>query len=175
MLIVGVPGQVEPREVPEAAHVDRVPVQIITASTLATVEYPTPVVNVKLNPPPPPPPPRAQPVSSVSGKLTGSVLAEAGKYVGVPYVWGGSSPSGFDCSGFVQYVYAKVGVNLPRTTGQMRDRMRVTSNPQPGDVVWSPGHVGLYVSPGVMIDAPTRGGSVQVRKMWQKNPVYLTP
>ncbi|HQV84181.1 MAG TPA: C40 family peptidase, partial [Ornithinibacter sp.] len=77
--------------------------------------------------------------------------------LGIPYVYGGSTPSGFDCSGFTQYVFRKAGISIPRTaSAQQRAATRV-SNPEPGDLVFfgSPAwHVGIYTGNGMMIDSP---------------------
>ncbi|WP_051298345.1 C40 family peptidase [Arthrobacter castelli] len=90
------------------------------------------------------------------------IAATAKSYTGVPYVWGGESLSGWDCSGFVQYVYAQHGIDLPRVY-QWHDMNR-TSNPQPGDVVVQNGgsHVGIYLGGGKMISAlnPSQGTMV---------------
>jgi hypothetical protein len=102
-------------------------------------------------------------------------VSEAERFLGVPYVWGGATPTGFDCSGLVQYVYGSVGVHLPRTTyTQVKVGSPVASltQAQPGDLVFfagsdgtptSPGHVGIYVGDGKMIDAPYTGTVVQVQ------------
>ncbi|WP_370894557.1 C40 family peptidase [Janibacter sp. GXQ6167] len=97
------------------------------------------------------------------------VVAIAKQYIGVPYVYGGSSPSGFDCSGFTSYVFAKVGKSLPRTAAAQQSAARPVSNPQPGDLVFfgAPAyHVGIYVGNGQMIDAPRTGMSVTVRPLF---------
>lgn len=99
-----------------------------------------------------------------------AVVDSARKYLGTPYVWGGTSPSGFDCSGFVQYVLAENGKSVPRTSqeqfagGQAVDK----SNLQAGDLVfynWSGGteatHVGIYEGNGKMIHAPHSGDVVK--------------
>ena len=71
-----------------------------------------------------------------SGTASGqSVVADASKYLGVPYVWGGTSPSGFDCSGLVQYVYGQEGVSLPRTE-------RAAGDGRPGRALAGPGAAG---------------------------------
>lgn len=97
------------------------------------------------------------------------VLDTAAKYLGVPYLWGGTTPSGFDCSGFVQYVYNQCGYSITRTTYTQWDNDGTfvsRSNLQPGDLVYfgsdnSPSHVGLYVGNGTMIHAPSTGKNIQ--------------
>jgi len=112
-----------------------------------------------------------------------AVVSEAEKFLGVPYVWGGDTPSGFDCSGLVQYVYARVGVHLPRTTyTQVKVGAPVASltQAQPGDLVFfagsdgtptAPGHVGIYLGNGKMIDSPYTGTVVQVQTVTSAGPV----
>ena len=89
--------------------------------------------------------------------------------LGIPYVYGGSTPSGFDCSGFTQYVFRKAGISIPRTaSAQQRAATRV-SNPKPGDLVFfgSPAwHVGIYTGNGMMIDSPKPGKSTSERSVF---------
>ncbi len=100
-----------------------------------------------------------------SSAYTG-VVAIAMQYLGVPYVWGGSSPSGFDCSGFVAYVYAQVGVSLPHYTGaQWNAGVPVSQGDlEPGDLVFFDGlgHVGIYIGGGEFIHAPHTGDVVKI-------------
>ena len=90
----------------------------------------------------------------------------AEQYLGVPYVWGGESPSGFDCSGLVQYVYGKLGVHLPRTSYAQYNAGRHVgrSDLRPGDLVFfdALGHVGIYIGGGRFIHAPHTGTRVQI-------------
>lgn len=106
--------------------------------------------------------------SNVAQSASGVVNIARG-LLGIPYVYGGSSPSGFDCSGFTQYVFGKAGISIPRTaSAQQRAATRV-SNPKPGDLVFfgSPAwHVGIYTGNGKMIDSPRRGKSTSERPMF---------
>jgi len=90
----------------------------------------------------------------------------AARYLGVPYVWGGASPAGFDCSGLVTYVYAQLGVSLPHYTVSQWDATLPisTSDVQPGDLVFFDGlgHVGIYIGGGQFIHAPHPGTVVQI-------------
>ncbi|HVS84997.1 MAG TPA: NlpC/P60 family protein [Gaiellaceae bacterium] len=97
------------------------------------------------------------------------VVAIAMRYLGVPYKWGGSTPAGFDCSGFVMYVYAQVGVSLPHYTGAQWQLGVPVSRDQlePGDLVFFDGigHVGLYIGNGLFIHAPQTGDVVKVSSL----------
>ena len=91
------------------------------------------------------------------------------QYLGVPYVWGGSSTKGFDCSGFVMYVYGKLGVSLPHSSRMMYGYGTPVSRSQlqPGDLVFffSPiHHVGIYIGGGQMVNAT--GNKVQISSIW---------
>jgi cell wall-associated NlpC family hydrolase len=100
---------------------------------------------------------------------------EAERFLGVPYVWGGSSPAGLDRSGLVWLVYSQVGVDLPRTAAaQFAATQRISADQaQPGDLVffantYMPGisHVGLYLGNGQQINAPTEGQVVSVQPVF---------
>ncbi|WP_269045522.1 C40 family peptidase [Paenarthrobacter sp. Z7-10] len=97
-----------------------------------------------------PAPAAPAPISS-SGHAGVAAAAYAG--IGHPYVWGGTSPAGWDCSGFVQWAYAQAGISIPRTN--QWSVMVQTGNPQPGDLVVQNGgvHVGIYVGNGMVISA----------------------
>lgn len=88
----------------------------------------------------------------------------AKKYLGTPYVWGGSTPNGFDCSGFTQYVYRESGKKIPRTSGEQAKVGMEISRDQlsEGDLVCFPGHVGIYLGDGKFIHAPRRGSFVKI-------------
>lgn len=116
-------------------------------------------------------------INSLGGATTSTptgsqVITEAKKYLGVPYVWGGESRSGMDCSGLTQTVFEKFGIDLPRTSSQQaRAGVAVNglSNAKPGDLLFfhSPvSHVGIYVGDGKMINAPHRGAEVRIEKVW---------
>ena len=88
------------------------------------------------------------------------------QFLGVPYVWGGASPSGFDCSGLVVYAFAAAGRSgLPHFTGSLMNMGTRVSQDQlaPGDLVFAhPGHVGIYIGGGQMVHAPHTGDVVRV-------------
>ena len=104
-----------------------------------------------------------------------AIVQEAKKYIGTPYVWGGTSPKGFDCSGFVQYVYGQMGINLPRVSYQQANAGRRIGLDalKPGDLVaWDNSsrnngadHIAIYIGNGRIIEAPRRGLSVRIRKL----------
>ncbi|NYE08365.1 cell wall-associated NlpC family hydrolase [Bacillus niacini] len=111
--------------------------------------------------------PTAVAANVASSATANAVIANAKQYLGVPYVWGGSTPSGFDCSGFVSYVYRSVGISLPRTSSaQQNVGTRVSLNQlQPGDLVFKgmPAyHVGIYIGGGQYIHAPQTGDVVKI-------------
>ena len=116
-----------------------------------------------------PAPAKSEPAPAATSSANSDVISIAKQYIGVPYVYGGSTPSGFDCSGFTQYVFAKAGKSLPRVTTAQQAAATPVSNPQPGDLVFfgSPSwHVGIYVGDGMMIDAPRTGKSISIRPLF---------
>lgn len=109
------------------------------------------------------------------------VVSDAEQFLGVPYKWGGASPTtGFDCSGFVQYVYGQLGISLPRTSEEQATvgtPVASLADAQPGDLVFyepgpdGPGHVGIYIGNGEMIDAPHTGASVEIDPVGQPSEI----
>ena len=107
---------------------------------------------------------------TVSGSATGSqILAKATEYLGTPYVYGGASPSGFDCSGFVYYVYGTFGISVGRTPAEQYNAGMVVdkANLQPGDIVLFAGtgsssisHTGIYAGNGQFIHSPNSRSTV---------------
>ncbi len=101
-------------------------------------------------------------------------MSVAERYLGVPYVWGGANPSsGFDCSGFVKYVYAQLGIQLPHyAASQYATTTHIDpSQLEAGDLVFfephadGPGHVGIYVGNGLFIEAPRTGDVVKLTQL----------
>ncbi len=99
----------------------------------------------------------------------GGVVGIAMGYLGVPYVWGGASPAGFDCSGLVVYVFAKIGVSLPHSTYSLWNVGSPVSRDQlqPGDLVFFSGlgHMGIYIGGGQFIHAPHTGDVVKISSL----------
>jgi len=125
-------------------------------------------------------------ISTVSSSSRGSgssanyssdaLVQYALSFRGVPYKWGGTSPSGFDCSGFVQYVYAHFGIRLSRTTyTQVNEGTAVSkSDLRPGDLVFfgtkgSPHHVGIYIGDNSYVHAPQTGDVVKISPLTRKD------
>jgi len=83
------------------------------------------------------------------------------------YVYGGADPSGFDCSGFTQYVFARAGVSLPRVVSSQRAVARPVTTPRVGDLVfWGNRHVAIYAGNGYIYDSGRAGLPVQKRRMF---------
>ncbi len=109
------------------------------------------------------------------GKGMAEVVKAAHAGIGVPYVWGGNTTSGWDCSGFVKWAYAKAGVNIARGTAAIRASGQFvrTTNPQPGDLVFQNGggHVGIYLGEGKMIGAQNPSVDTILHNV-SRNPLY---
>lgn len=116
----------------------------------------------------------AVPASSAVPQGVGSdAVAIGSNYLGTPYAWGGGAPGGFDCSGFVSYVYAQMGISLPHQSGDILNSGTVisASEARPGDILWWPGHVGIYAGDGQVLHS-TPGPGVSITNIWG-SPTYL--
>ncbi|BDZ49322.1 hypothetical protein GCM10025867_15630 [Frondihabitans sucicola] len=106
-----------------------------------------------------------------------SVYQTALKYVGTPYVFGGATPSGFDCSGFVMYVYAQYGISLAHSVPAQSAAGTTISqaDAEPGDIVVlnNGSHDGFYAGNGMILDAPKPGGAVSVRPLWTSDVHFV--
>jgi cell wall-associated NlpC family hydrolase len=117
-----------------------------------------------------------------------TAVAYAVAQLGKPYLWGGTGPAGYDCSGLIMMAYQAAGISLPRTTfQQVYAGMPVHSDGQleRGDLLFiagsdgtatSPGHVGLYIGSGLVIQAPQTGQNVKITPFtgsWQRNTVAI--
>jgi len=124
--------------------------------------------------------PKYAPSRGATTVSNNAIIAYASNFLGTPYLWGGTSPStGFDCSGFTQYVYAHFGVSVGRTTfDQINDGVQVSrENLQAGDLVFfgtfaDPHHMGIYVGNNTYIHAPRTGDVIKVSSMTRSD--YVT-
>ncbi|HEX3236802.1 MAG TPA: NlpC/P60 family protein [Gaiellaceae bacterium] len=112
------------------------------------------------------PPPVSVPTGG-TGAGHSAAASIALHYLGIPYVYGGASPSGFDCSGLVMYVYAQLGISLPHYTVAQWNATQPISSPAPGDLVFfnGLGHVGIYIGGGRFVSAPHTGSVVRIDSM----------
>lgn len=122
----------------------------------------------------------ASAATGTSGGVTGAdVVADAKKYLGVPYVFGGTSASGLDCSGLVQRVFKDLGIDVPRlVSGQGKVGTEVPSlaQAQPGDIIVCNGgeHIVIYAGDGKVIHAPSEGRNVSLVDNWLTDADIVT-
>lgn len=137
----------------------------------------TPTTPAPTTPSVPSTPASTTPAPTTSGSGTPStttgtaaqVIALAKSFTGTPYLWGGSTAAGFDCSGLTSYVFKQFGYYMPRTAAQQQAYFQPVSNPQPGDLLFygAPAyHVSIYLGDGMMIDSPHPGSTVGARKIY---------
>lgn len=112
---------------------------------------------------------------NATGSNYAGVVQEAYSHIGTPYVWGGESPSGFDCSGFIQYIYQSQGVTVPRTVSDTWNFTSPAGSPSVGELVFfetykpGPSHMGIYIGDGKFIHAGESRG-VEISKL--NNPYW---
>jgi cell wall-associated NlpC family hydrolase len=113
--------------------------------------------------------PKYTPSRGAVSVSSNAVVAYASNFLGTPYLWGGTTPAGFDCSGFTQYVYRHFGISLGRTTyDQINDGYAVSRDQlQSGDLVFygkggSPSHMGIYIGNGMYMHAPRTGDVIKI-------------
>jgi cell wall-associated NlpC family hydrolase len=124
--------------------------------------------------------PKYTPSRGAASVSENAVIAYASNFLGTPYLWGGTSPStGFDCSGFTQYVYRHFGISIGRTTfDQIKDGVQVSrDNLKPGDLVFfgtanNPHHMGIYLGDNNYIHSPRTGDVLKVSAMTRSD--YIT-
>jgi len=126
--------------------------------------------------------PAASSTSTSAGGSAAKLIARAKQFIGTPYKWGGSGPLGFDCSGFTQYLYRELGIDLPRVSSQQAasgprislDKLR------PGDLVaWDNSsrnngadHIAIYIGNNQVIQAPKPGDSVKISTIWDSGHAW---
>lgn len=133
-------------------------------------------VTIKVNPDP-----RGRANTAVWTRVTdrkasagAKVVKVAKAQVGDRYQFGKAGPSRFDCSGLVRYSYKKAtGKNLPHSSSAIRAKGKRVSKPRVGDVVYTKGHVSIYLGHGKVVEAARPGTRVRIVERWQRNPVYL--
>ncbi len=152
--VAGVKAVAKPKPKPE-------PVEEVVAEAVATRSTDSTASRSQSAPPPPP-------TTNVPQTSSG-IVGIAQQFIGTPYVSGGASPAGFDCSGLTQYVFGQAGISIPRTAAAQQSAATPVSSPQPGDLVffgYPAWHVGIYVGNGMMIDSPKPGTTVEYRSIF---------
>jgi peptidoglycan DL-endopeptidase CwlO len=144
-----------------------------TAATPTTTAQAPPTTTAPADPAPAPSPAPTAPAGA--GHPEAATIAL--HYLGVPYVWGGASPDGFDCSGLVMYVYAQIGISLPHFAAAQYGMGTpvARSDLQPGDLVFFDGlnHVGIYIGGGQLVHAPQTGDVVKISSLSDFGDSYV--
>jgi len=162
---IGFTGVVKPKPVPAPVVQQAAAVVVSRSTTRAPI---SPVTST---------PAQTAPVSAPISS-SGSILSIAASLAGIYYIYGGTTPAGFDCSGYTQYVFAKVGINLPRTSEAQQQAVTAVSNPQPGDLVFfgSPAyHVGIYAGNGMMWASSHTGAAISLQAVYSSSATYGRP
>ena len=165
--------EIAPAPAPAEALAATVETPIVAAPTAETVPAPAEVLAPAAEAVPTPAP-SDRPAPLAPNAAGSDVVAYAMQFVGAPYVWGGADPTGFDCSGFTQYVYRPFGIELPRIAADQYSEQygTIIADPnalQPGDLVFfvntfEPGisHVGIYIANGDIVQAMSPGAGVAI-------------
>ena len=162
---IGFTGVVKPKPVPAPVVQQAAAVVVSRSTTRAPI---SPVTST---------PAQTAPVSAPISS-SGSILSIAASLAGIYYIYGGTTPAGFDCSGYTQYVFAKVGINLPRTSEAQQQAVTAVSNPKPGDLVFfgSPAyHVGIYAGNGMMWASSHTGAAISLQAVYSSSATYGRP
>lgn len=110
-------------------------------------------------------------VSQIKHPYRKALVQNALQYIGTPYKWGGTTSNGFDCSGFVQYVYEAAGLDLPRTAKEQSAYVKRSGKLAPGDLLAfishgrSGHHVGIYIGNGWFIHSPRTGKNIEKARL----------
>lgn len=150
---IGFKGVVKPKPVPKPVVRTRTVERVSRSATRVPLSQSAPI-----------------PAPSSAG-----VLGIAASLAGIYYIYGGTTTAGFDCSGFTQYVFNRIGISLPRTAEEQRQSATPVSIPQVGDLVFfgaPSGHVGIYAGNGMMWDSPQTGSAVSLRSIYSSSVTY---
>ena len=166
---IGFTGVVKPKPVVVVVNPEPVVVPVVVQPAVVAVSRSitrAPIIPTQSAPVAPPAP------------STGGVIGIAASLAGIPYVYGGTTTAGFDCSGYTQYVFAQMGITLPRTAQDQQQAVTAVSNPQPGDLVFfgvPAYHVGIYAGNNMMWNSPHGGAVVALQSIWSSTVTYGRP
>lgn len=112
-----------------------------------------------------------RPALTIGQKVANVAKAQVGKR----YVFGADGPRSFDCSGLMKFAYAWYGIRIPHGSSAQRGIGRKVSwaSRRPGDILWTPGHVSMYIGDGKVVEAATPRTGVRIARVWQRNPEVI--